>query len=248
MFEDDFSDIKKRFALSAKEGKFLTILIDFYIRITDILRNYRDKITIIEIKPKIVNLEDDKYSFDYINFIVIIRSDEYLMFLINDKPESLTMEDLEIFNEIFRKQSKKKGIFIVYNDEQLNCTLLLSDELYSIKKNLPKVFQSIKKKYSPLNNIIDELIDEPDYELKKLDLKKYRRDDIIEIFHKNLNFYLKNELERIRGEEKREFLSEFDSTKVSKILNILEDFFEEVIEDKDLEHNYKDLIKNFLKL
>ena len=242
MFENEFSNIKKRFTISAKEGKFLTNLIDFYIRITDVLRNYGDKVKIMEIKPKIVNLEDDKYSFDYINFIVIIRFDEYLMFLINDKPKSLTMEDLEIFNEIFRKQSKKKGIFIVYNDDQLNSSLLLSDDLYSIKRDLPSVFESIKEKSFPLINIIDSLITEPDYKLKKINLKKYRQDDILDVFHKKLKFIIKEKMKHVREEEKRKFLSEFDNIKISKLLDVIEKFIEENIENDELKQIYKDIV------
>ncbi len=242
MFEDDFSNIKKRFAISAKEGKFLTNLIDFYIRITDVLRKYRDKVKIMEIKPKIVNLEDDKYSFDYINFIVIIGFEEYLMFLINDKPKSLTMEDLEIFNEIFRKQSKKKGIFIVYNDDQLNSSLLLSDDLYSIKRDIPSVFESIKGTFFPIITIIDGLITEPDYKLKKIKLKKYRQDDILDVFHKNLKFIINEKMQLVREEEKREFLSEFDSLKISKLLDIIENFIEENIEKDELKQIYKNIV------
>ena len=238
---DNISELEKRLETKGDKSELLKMVL-FYDKVLKVFKKYEIKLKFIEISPKIENLMKDKYAFDFSNFIVIINTNEYLMFLINDKPESLKMEDLERYNEIYRRQSKKTGIFIVFNDDDLNSNLLLSEDLYSIKRNLPLVFRSIKKKYTPLKDYIEELTIVPEYNLKKLYLKKSRRDDIIDKFHKNLKVFINNELKRIREKERREFLYKFDSTKISKLLVDLEGFFDGRIEKNELEQIFKDLI------
>lgn len=238
---NDITELEKRLKNKGDKSELIKMVL-FYDRILRVFKNYEINLKFIEISPNMENLTTDKYSFDFSNFFINIDSNEYLMFLINDKLESLTKDDLERYNEIFRRQSNKTGIFIVYNDEELNSSLLLSDEIYSIRRNLPRALEIIKKKYIPLKNIIADLLTEPDYKLEKLNLKKYKQDDIFDTLHKNLEFIIKDKIKRVRDEEKMKFLTEFDSKKISKLLSVIEEYFEENIGKDELKQIYKDLV------
>lgn len=238
---DNKSELEKRLETKGDKSELLKMVI-FYDKVLKVFKKYEIKLKFIEISPKIENLEKDKYSLDFSNFVVFINNNEYLMFLINDKPETLKMENLERYNEIYRRQSMKTGIFIVYNDYDLNSHLLLSEELYSIKRDLPNVYQKMKKKYVSLKDRIEKLIIEPEYNLKKLYLKKQKREDIIDKFHKLLKNFIKNEFQRTRLKDRKEFLNEFDSTKISKLLYDLEGFFEGRIKKEGIEQIFKELI------
>ncbi len=240
MFDDEFSEIDRR--VEIKESGILSALIDFYIRILEIFDKFSEKIHKMEIKPKVRNLRTDKYSLDYINFLIIIKDKMYSVILINTEYTELSQKDLKKYFKIFVKSPRIDGILIIFNDDDLHSLLLLGDDLYSGFLDFPNFKDFIQDKFKKLDNLLETLTSEKRYEFPKIMFHDFKISDIINDFEKNLKDIKLIEESRRLGAEKKEILSKLDDIKIKKLINVFEKYLES---DKDRKKEFRDFLDNF---
>lgn len=237
MFEDDFSELNKRVEIN--ESMILSVLIDMYIRILEIFDNFGEKIQKMEIKPKVGNLRTDKYSLDYINFLIIIRDKMYSVVLLSKKPTELSQKDLKLYFKIFLKSPRIDGILLIFNDENLNTLFLKSEDLYSGFLDFSNFKQSIQDQFKSFEETLDFLTLEKSYRFPKLKFQDYKITDIINDFEKNLKEVILTEKSKSPSTEKKFLLTELDDFKLTKLVTLFEKYLES---DKDRKNEFKDFL------
>ncbi len=239
MFDNEFSEIDRR--MEIKESGLLSDLIDFYIRFLEIFDKFSEKIHKLEIKPKVINLRTDRYSLDYINFLIIIKDKMYSVVLINKKPIELSHKDLKMYFKIFVKSPRIDGILIIFNDDYLHSLLLRSDDLYSGFIDFSNFKEFIQDKFKKLDNLLDTLTSEKCYNFPKIMFHDFKISDIINSFEKYLKDIILIEESRRLGAEKKDLLSKLDDIKIKKLITVFEKYLES---DKDRKKEFRDFLDN----
>lgn len=243
MFDNKYSDLEKRIKKSQKKDDELFEIIDFYTRITESFKDFKEKIKIIEIKPKLRNLKEDNYSFDYINYIITVSYKEYLVFLKNDKPKNISNEDLELFFKIFSQNRAKNGLIIIWNDSELNSIKLIEEDLHAKPEG---VIKYIRKERIPLEELINtELISSKKIseiqetpikkikEKKKLDLIHEFEIDLMEVYSEFANKKFKA--------LKKEIFDSISKRDLELVKNLFSDFFLNEIDTDILRKKFRNL-------
>jgi len=217
----------------------LSVLIDIYIHILEIFDKFGEKIQRLEIKPRVGNLKTDKYSLDYINFLIIIRDKMYSVVVLSKKPTELSQEDLKLYFKIFLKSPRIDGILLIFNDENLNTLYLKSEDLYSGFLDFSNFKQSITEQFKSFEETLDFLTLEKIYKFPKLNFQDYKITDIIDDFEEILKQVILSEKSKSLSSEKKFLLTELDDFKLSKLVTLFEKYLES---DKDRKNEFKDFL------
>jgi len=222
-----------------KESMVLSVLIDIYIHILEIFDKFGEKIQRLEIKPRVGNLKTDKYSLDYINFLIIIRDKMYSVVVLSKKPTELSQEDLKLYFKIFLKSPRIDGILLIFNDENLNTLYLKSEDLYSGFLDFSNFKQSITEQFKSFEETLNFLTLEKIYKFPKLNFQDYKITDIIDDFEEILKQVILSEKSKSLSSEKKFLLTELDDFKLSKLVTLFEKYLES---DKDRKNEFKDFL------
>lgn len=225
--------------MEIKESMVLSVLIDIYIHILEIFDKFGEKIQRLEIKPRVGNLKTDKYSLDYINFLIIIRDKMYSVVVLSKKPTELSQEDLKLYFKIFLKSPRIDGILLIFNDENLNTLYLKSEDLYSGFLDFSNFKQSITEQFKSFEETLDFLTLEKIYKFPKLNFQDYKITDIIDDFEEILKQVILSEKSKSLSSEKKFLLTELDDFKLSKLVTLFEKYLES---DKDRKNEFKDFL------
>ena len=219
--------------------------LEYYENVIDQLKNFGPALSYLRIKSEFDKLTQEKFSLDYINFIVIIGDTEYLLFLKTTKPGTLTERDLKLFFSIFSKDTKKEGIIIVWDDLNLPAIKLGEADLH-VDYNV--VLEDIKKNIKELKKILEEEIRKTKKisETVKIPEKKFTKEislDIVNEFKNYLDNSYDSKKESYRS-QKSEILSRIKPETFEMIINLFNDYFLKKISIENLEKNYRKIIKD----
>lgn len=198
-----------------KNTNMLEIL-KFYKKIKVVLNRFKDKLKFVEINSDLKNLQQDEYSFDYINFIINIENKEYLLFLINRSEIEVNDDELHLFENIFDLYPNKEGMLLTFNNENLDTILLKKHQL---KKKI-----IIDKKISKgLTNRLEDLTTKPLITFKKLVVKgrEIEKKFLEKKLEEELIKEFKNDISRNIPVNKKKFIKHLLSTKILEELDIL---------------------------
>ena len=237
MLKDNESELGDQSEKNPKKGIMLTKLLSFYTRMETIFKKFKNDIKVIEVNPKVENLDEDNYSFDYINFIVNVGINEYLVFLKVGQPGYLPDQDLDLFFQIFLLYPEKIGIIIVWNDSELNSIKLTSRDLHAEKE---KVKQFILENRIPLDILIKNQIILP---VKKSNLsEKFPRKRISGLMNVDFVREFEEKLKKVyfkKNESKdksiiREVLNEINVDDLRLMKHIFSEYLSTDITQKEL--------------
>jgi len=216
---------------------------EFYERVIKVIK--RNNLKYFEVKPEFENLNLDKYSMDFVNFVIIIENYEFLVFIKNEELGFLNEKELIKFFKIFYKNPKKRGIIVIWNDDVLNSSFFTIDDDF---KDYLKVIKWIRESSKPLEDLFFDLInfDRPKYDIIEFNLKKAKSSDIIDNFNNYLVELISLESERSLGGQKKEFLKSINEEALIKIKSLLEIYLDEEMKEKILEKKIFEILTPIL--
>lgn len=216
---------------------------EFYERVIKVIK--RNNLKYFEVKPEFENLNLDKYSMDFVNFVIIIENYDYLVFIKNEELGFLNEKELIKFFKIFYKNPKKRGIIVIWNDDVLNSSFFTIDDDF---KDYLKVIKWIRESSKPLEDLLFDLInfDRPKYDIIEFNLKKAKSSDIIDNFNNYLVESISLESESPLGTQKKEFLKSINEEALIKIKSLLEIYLDEEMKEKILEKKIFEILTPIL--
>ena len=224
MPENNFYDLSKR--NDTDEDTSLSTLIDLYLRVLEIFDLFKDKIQVLEIKPKAGNLQVDEFSLDYINYLIFIREKLISVILVSKPPLKLTDKNLKLWFNLFLKNPRLDGMLIIFNDKRLSSLILKGEDLYTGSEDFVNFKDYISDKYVSLDETLRELTFEKKYEFFDITFEKYEISNVINDFEIIFLNRLESEIARTRIAEKKEFLKKFDQNKVRELMRNFELYLE----------------------
>ena len=110
-----------------QENANMLDILKFYRKIKNALNFFKNKLRYVEISSDLKNLKEEDYSFDYINFIINIDNNEYLLFLIDRSEVEITDDELDLFKNILLTETPgvlnhRKVMNIIGNSKLVICT------------------------------------------------------------------------------------------------------------------------------
>ncbi len=231
------------------ESILMPKILEFYEDVITLLKSFRPILSYFEIKSKLDKLTHEVHSLDFVNFIILIGDTEYLIFLKNTEPDTLTERDLERFFSIFSTDTRKEGIIIVWNGPNLPAIKLGEADLHD---DYIEVLEDIKKNLTELRPILDEEVKKikkisETLEIPKKQFTKEISLDIIKEFENDLHGSYETRKDRYQT-QRRELLNGINPETFNIIIKLFTDFFLKKIEKENLKENYKKIIEeNFEK-
>ncbi len=191
-------------------------VLNFYEKLLVVLSQFKPTIKVIELNEDPF-IKYENFEINLISFLIFYNNFEYLLCAEYDLFESFEKSTLEHYMGLFSRYSNKKGLIIVWNDNELSSLFVEKKKIYD---PLDEVYLESQDKIEPLVSLLNNLIEKKEL-IEKLELEIYKKEE----------YSIKNDL--------KAYLQE--NIKVSyEAQNLIRD-----IEDLDINYTLKSIINIF---
>lgn len=216
-------------------------LAGFYFKVKTLIKKYTE-INLLEIRNDINKLFYKETLPMVIDFILTIKDEEYLVFLIGRSPKKITSEKIDGILEVFNKITKITGIILIWNTPTLKSIIIKSNLLNKLERS--SLRSEFDRNNKDLEILLIDLIGEESYPIFKNVEEAVKPKDINKYFLNNFKSVLTDFYYR------QPHSKDLEST-LQKLLQVypeIEDKLKQIIDKNfNINKNYNKILKELVE-
>lgn len=216
-------------------------VLNFYERLVGVLSQFKPTIKIIELNEDPF-IKDEIFEINLISFLIFYNDFEYLLCAEYDLFESFEKSTLEHYMRLFSMYSNKKGLIIVWDDDELSSLFVEKKKIYD---PLDEVYLKFQDNIEPLVSLLNNLIEKKEL-TRKLELEIYKKEEYS--IKKDLKTYLQENMRVFY--ETQNLIRDIEDLDINytikSIINIFDDYLNNKIDQDQMKSQFLKLY-NFEK-